>query len=178
MPESLEKALACLRVAGLNPKIGSFSDRLVIQKGTFLLQKLGVKLGYQFNLYIHGPYSKALTDELYANEKVLNKSGKDIKLTAKEEEACRELNAIGFNPSLLEIISTFVILADDLKYSQDEALTRLRTLKPKFSESEIILGTSKAREFVLKPTKSETVELKKTLTVWEKAGAETMAKAA
>lgn len=161
MSESFEKVLACLRVVGINTTIKSFNDRQVIQKGTFLLKKLGVILDYQFNLFIHGPYCKALTDDLYANEKNLNKIGRTVKLTEKEEEACKELRQIGKDPGMLEIISTFVILADDLHHSQDEALSRLRTLKPKFSESEIILGTSKAREFILKPSKSEAEELKK-----------------
>lgn len=45
--------------------IGSFSDRLLVQKKIYLAQSLGVDLGYRYNWYLKGPYSPELTTEAY-----------------------------------------------------------------------------------------------------------------
>ena len=34
----------------------AFDDRLLTQKKVFLLQELGVNLGYAYNWYVRGPY--------------------------------------------------------------------------------------------------------------------------
>lgn len=46
--------------------VNSFDDRLVLQKVVYLLETLGMKLGYRYNWYIHGPYSPALASDAYA----------------------------------------------------------------------------------------------------------------
>ena len=38
-----------------------FSDRLKLQKFVYLLQAIGLDLGYSFSWYIYGPYSTELT---------------------------------------------------------------------------------------------------------------------
>lgn len=48
-----------------SPNMEFFNDRLLLQKKVFLLQELGFDLGYHFNLYLHGPYSKDLATDGY-----------------------------------------------------------------------------------------------------------------
>lgn len=59
-----------LLLAGLLRRLGDFSirtfeDRLVLQKTVYLLQTFGIYLGYQFNWYLHGPYSPQLTRDAF-----------------------------------------------------------------------------------------------------------------
>ena len=51
---------------GLDFKIGSFRDRLILQKAMYLVQAAGVHLGYHYQWYLHGPYSPSLTRDEYA----------------------------------------------------------------------------------------------------------------
>ena len=50
---------------GKELRIKSFEDRLVMQKGCFLLNEMGVTPNYSFSLYIRGPYSSDLADDYY-----------------------------------------------------------------------------------------------------------------
>jgi uncharacterized protein YwgA len=51
---------------GLPFSIGSFDDRLILQKAIYLAQAAGVNLGYYYHWYLHGPYSPSLTKDEYA----------------------------------------------------------------------------------------------------------------
>jgi len=66
-----------LKILGLlQEKIESLRDlsnRMVFQKTIFILQEMGLDLGYQFKWYLNGPYSSALADsiedlEIYADD--------------------------------------------------------------------------------------------------------------
>jgi len=46
-------------------EIGSFKDRLIMQKAVYLAQAAGVNLGYYYHWYLHGPYSPSLTRDEY-----------------------------------------------------------------------------------------------------------------
>ncbi len=50
---------------GLRVKMGSFNDRLIVQKATYLCQAAGVQLGYMFRWYLRGPYSPGLTKDVF-----------------------------------------------------------------------------------------------------------------
>ncbi len=45
--------------------LNNIEDRKKLQKFVYLLQALGCRLHYHYNLYIHGPYSPELTREAY-----------------------------------------------------------------------------------------------------------------
>lgn len=47
-------------------EIGSFRDRLIVQKAIYLAQAAGVNLGYYYHWYLYGPYSPSLTRDEYA----------------------------------------------------------------------------------------------------------------
>jgi len=173
----LGKALACLRAAGLNPQIDSFEDRLKIQKGVYLLQKLGVQTGFSYGLYVHGPYSPNLAKCLFEHQQELDKLGASYHLIEKEQEAAKRLSEIEFKQNLLEIISTYLCLNLDLHYSAEDSLKRLREIKSFMPESDLAVGVSKAKQLMFKPTHEELEELKKELLLWDKASDETLAKA-
>ena len=50
---------------GLEFKIDTFEDRLILQKAVYLAQAAGVHLGYYYQWYLHGPYSPSLTRDEY-----------------------------------------------------------------------------------------------------------------
>jgi uncharacterized protein YwgA len=50
--------------------INTFEGRLVLQKTIYLLQSLGMYLGYKFSWYIHGPYSPDLTKDAFKLEPI------------------------------------------------------------------------------------------------------------
>jgi hypothetical protein len=66
----MDRQQIALRLAadglGLDFKIGSFQDRLILQKAMYLVQAAGVHLGYHYQWYLHGPYSPSLTRDEYA----------------------------------------------------------------------------------------------------------------
>lgn len=57
--------LLVIEKLGLEPRIDTFNDRLLMQKSVYLAQALGVNLGYHFGWYLRGPYSPALTRDLF-----------------------------------------------------------------------------------------------------------------
>lgn len=52
-------------VEGIFPETGieleNFEQRLILQKSIYLIQRLGIDLGYRFSWYVHGPYAPDLT---------------------------------------------------------------------------------------------------------------------
>lgn len=56
----------------LELRIESFEDRLICQKKIYLLQELGIDLGYKYNWYVYGPYSPALTNYVYSHIDIFN----------------------------------------------------------------------------------------------------------
>jgi hypothetical protein len=51
---------------GLDFRISTFEDRLILQKAVYLMQAAGVHLGHYYQWYLHGPYSPSLTRDVYA----------------------------------------------------------------------------------------------------------------
>jgi uncharacterized protein YwgA len=64
-----------------------FNNRIIYQKIVYLLQYLGISLGYRFNWYIRGPYSPLLTRTLYilSDNPILQQSGKEKELKNIDE---------------------------------------------------------------------------------------------
>ena len=58
--------MLALKQLGMDLKIESFNDRLVLQKSVMLIQKAGVNLGYSYNWHLRGPYSPGLTSDAFA----------------------------------------------------------------------------------------------------------------
>ncbi|HEY7307853.1 MAG TPA: hypothetical protein VH643_00700 [Gemmataceae bacterium] len=66
-----------LDTLGVPARVNSFSNRLVLQKAVYLAQAAGVQLGYQYNWYLRGPYSPALTRDAFAIVAELDQGAND-----------------------------------------------------------------------------------------------------
>ncbi len=56
-----------LKELGVSSDISGFDSRLILQKAVYLAEEAGINLGYPFNWYLRGPYSPALTRDLFGN---------------------------------------------------------------------------------------------------------------
>ena len=52
---------------GMDQSMSSFDDRLALQKTVYLIQQMGMHLGYPFSWYLRGPYSRDLTADAFSN---------------------------------------------------------------------------------------------------------------
>lgn len=62
-------------IGGIIKRVGTFSnetleDRKRFQKTIYLIQAFGIDLGYEFNWYVHGPYSPKLAKVGYKLEEI------------------------------------------------------------------------------------------------------------
>lgn len=171
-----DKVIACLKELGMKkPSVADFEDKLVIQKVVYLLQLKGIKTGFNYGLYIRGPYSPGLTKELYAHKSELQHLKTADHLTKKETEAVDELKELlGLKPSLLEVAATYSYFAFGRKEDPITALKNVRTMKPFYSETQIAVGISRAKEYLFKPTDKELADLKKELEPWQEASIKSM----
>ena len=119
-------------------------------------------------------FALALIDQLSVeiNEEkeitsALTKATQDAAFKVKFEEikALFDLN----NPSVLEIAATFEYFQADARLNEFEALIRLKDLKPFYSETELAIGVSKAKQLFFKPSETDLSELKKELMPWQEA---------
>ena len=62
-PSSLIVAISKALDRSLNK--GRFNDRLLMQKGCYILNRWGYGPEYKYSLYIRGPYSSELADDYY-----------------------------------------------------------------------------------------------------------------
>lgn len=108
-----------------------FIDRLISQKVQYFAQIFGVSPEYNFNLYLRGPYSPDLANDLYE----INKS--DIKIE-EHQFASNQLEVkfgalskfiINKSPRDLEIISTLHWLMKVARLDSRKAMIKLKELK-------------------------------------------------
>ncbi|MCD6247702.1 MAG: hypothetical protein J7J87_04730 [Candidatus Diapherotrites archaeon] len=173
---SLDKVVACLKALNFKPNIDNFEHRLIIQKLVYLLELKGVKTGFSYSLYVRGPYSSELTEQIYESRKKVenlvtseNLSNTELKYVQEFKELFRELR-----PSILEVAATYAFFAFDQKQDPLTALKNVKRMKPFYSEAQIAIGVSKAKEFLFTPTKKELNELKKELWPWQEASKKSM----
>lgn len=65
MNEDLVILNSYLTELGVAPRIKTLNDRIRVQKGIYLAQAAGADLGYDYNWYLHGPYSPELANDYY-----------------------------------------------------------------------------------------------------------------
>jgi|SRR3989338_6964809 len=173
---NLDKVVACLKAINLKPKIDEFEDRLLIQKAVYLLQLKGIKTNFSYHLYVRGPYSKELTDEIYDNRNKVERLETSLKLSNTEAKMIGEFNELffGLKPGILEVAATYSLFAFDQKQDAITALKNVKRMKSFYSEAQIAVGISKAKEFLFRPSEKEISELKEELRPWQEASAESM----
>ena len=60
-----QQILLALEEAGIPVRVGQVDERLLLQKGVYLLQEAGVHLGYRYRWYLRGPYSTGLANDVF-----------------------------------------------------------------------------------------------------------------
>ena len=173
------KAIAFFKALGFERlSLDSFSDKVIAQKAVYLLQLKGVKLGFNYNLYLRGPYSPELAREMYAHRSEVEKLETTAALSAKENAEAREFNeTFGLKPSILEAAATYSYFREGGQ-SALEALKSTKKQKPFLSETQVALGTNAAKEYLFPPSKKVLEEMKREFAPWERAAVEDWGKCA
>lgn len=111
-------------------KVNRFDARLKLQKYVYLARKFGLNLDYNYNLYIHGPYSPELAKEYYALGNI-----KGIKVDLDE----RFVDLIkGKSEQWLELAATIVMVFERYSNISDEMVIELvKSSKPFATEKEL-----------------------------------------
>ena len=106
--EKRKKVIAFFKELGFEFDIARFDDRLIAQKLVCLLELKGIDLGYSCSLYVRGPYSPDLTQDLYAFTREFENLETGSRLNTQEKEAAGELGRIfGLKPVPLEVGATY-----------------------------------------------------------------------
>jgi uncharacterized protein YwgA len=173
--EKHKKVIAFFKELGFEFDIARFDDRLIAQKLVCLLELKGIDLGYSCSLYVRGPYSPDLTQDLFAFTREFENLETGTRLNAGEKEAAGELLRIfGLKPVPLEVGATYGYYT--LRQNSDplEALRQVKRLKPFYSEAQIALGISKAKQFLYKPSQKDLEDLKRETGIWQRASLKTL----
>ena len=168
--EKRKKLIAFFKELGFAFDIARFDDRLIAQKLVCLLEFRGIDLGYPCSLYVRGPYSPDLTKDLFAFTPEFENPETGSRLNTAEKEAAGELGRIfGLKPVPLEVGATYGYYAIRQDCDPLEASRQVKRLKPFYSEAQIALGISKAKQFLFRPTRKDLEELKKETRIWQRA---------
>lgn len=71
--QAIDLGLVLKQVPGSDFSMGTFQDRLKLQKTVYLLQAFGVYLGYDFSWYLRGPYCPVLTTNGFILQEIYDK---------------------------------------------------------------------------------------------------------
>ena len=110
---------------GLN--LGSFAQRLLLQKRVFLASMLGINLGFGHSWYIRGPYSPTLTRDAYAIEEARVKGSAatlalpDV-LARRLDDIRSIFGASWDNPQRMELLASMCYLARTFRANDVESL--------------------------------------------------------
>jgi uncharacterized protein YwgA len=139
----------------------NFENRFKIQKYVFLAKYFGLDMKYDYNLYIHGPYSSALADDYYelATNLVRNNNNNnrnDIDANKKKPPLPDTFDANAFygfvagkNLEWLEAASTLLSLNESFT-DRESLLDRITNMKDHIPREKIesILSELEKRRFV------------------------------
>ena len=174
MPDDLDKVIACLRFLGLHPQMRVYRWRFLTQKIIFLAKALGMDIGYDFTIYVAGPYSRQLNCDYYLDEiktKIDNLQTDCVlaDLDRSVLEKIRDCQGLLENQSLMEAASTAVyFMKQDPEISEDNLFVNLKRLKPHIGDADRVVGITKAKELLFKQ-EYLTEEIKREIDEWDKA---------
>lgn len=181
MIDDFEKVIIALKYWNLklkNPKEEkNFQDRLIIQKLTFLLKYLGIKMSYYFTLYRNGPYCAELTQDYYHNSWRIVNLDTHLKPFPREKKIFDRINEVVFShplykkypASLLEAVSTAYYLKQfNTDMLDDELFKHSKNEKPYLSDKIIIIAINLVKKLMFKP-EHLTDDLKDELELWDNA---------
>jgi uncharacterized protein YwgA len=118
--------------------VDTFEQRLRSQKVQYLAQAFGVSPAYGFSLYIHGPYSPALANDLFTiyERKIPTDPSKFIPDILNERFDRLSTFVKSKSNRELELISTAHLFINGLKYSELSTIKQLKDWK-KASDKEV-----------------------------------------
>ncbi|BCU68703.1 hypothetical protein HS7_21400 [Sulfolobales archaeon HS-7] len=135
---NIDIALSVLKYAKPDLRLdikNSFDDRLRLQKYVFIMEKLGLNLGYDFNEYLRGPYSPGLAMDYYGNADTVKELKISRELTNEERKVAEKMKEIvELTPTELEALS-YVLLKGWL--CDDDALVNVGFYKPHLTVNEV-----------------------------------------
>jgi len=111
--------------------VNRFDNRLKLQKFVYLAKRYGIDLDYNYNLYIHGPYSPELADDYYHMED--DSPAESIELP---EDFLRLIK--GKSERWLEFAATLVMIKERYPELDEKSMINLvRDNKPFAEEKEL-----------------------------------------
>ena len=151
MNKDFDKVVECFKILNYTPNVDKFEDRIIVQKVIFLLQIKKVEFGYDFNLYLRGPYSPDLTKDMFdQSDKFIENNTSSRKIEEKEIHQIKYLKyIISLDTSLLEVAATFAYFKKIEKEDADEATIKVKKMKHFISENKITKGIYKTEEYLL-----------------------------
>lgn len=170
MKPGLAKVLAACHELGIKVDIGNFDSKLRAQKVAYLLQQLGIAIPYRFSLYVRGTYGPELTKELYENEQgPRERPGRGV-LTKRDFAAIERLkDHIELRSHPLEVAATYHLLRYGQQLSEDDAIRRLKDLKPFISERDVVVGISRTKQLFPLVSAKDVEDLRAEMEPWEAA---------
>lgn len=138
----------------------TFDDCLLSQKKVFLLQSLGVDIGYSYNWYIRGPYSPDLTSYIFANLDILKEQNlSEYKLSEDVKKKIDTVNGLSAkkpnslsDPSWYELLASVFYIHKMWKKSVDEVFSSLSKYKPQYTKEQCSLALSVLKESNMVPS--------------------------
>lgn len=170
MKPELEKAMAAYEKLGIKVDVNDFDSKLMAQKIAYLLQRLGVALPYRFSLYVRGAYAPQLTKDIYENELGKKEKPRKDALTKKDLQAVEKLRQhVDLQSTQLEVAATYDFLRRHDDLSEDEAIARLKDLKPFIPEREVVVGIARVKQLFPEATSKDIESLREEMEPWERA---------
>lgn len=172
MSSNLNKIIACLRFLNLHPHMYVYRWRFLTQKIAFLAKSLGMGIGYDFTIYVAGPYSRELNCEYFPDETKtkMDTLQTDYVLTDSDLlilQRIRDCQGLLENQNLMEATSTAVyFIKQNPIIAEDDLFINLKALKPHIGDTDRVIGITKAKELLFKP-EYLTEEIKREIDEWD-----------
>lgn len=126
-------------------KIDTIYDRILLQKKIYIAQIFGLRLGYGYSWYLHGPYSPDLASAAY--QIVPEGFGSLANWSFKEEykKVIERVNLLeGKNKLSLDVVQWYELLSSVIFWNENgyeenaENISQVAKSKPQFSEGQIL----------------------------------------
>ncbi len=123
----------------------TFDERLLSQKKVFLLQELGVDIGYSYNWYIRGPYSPDLANYIFHNLDILKEQDlSGYRLSEESQDKIKLVNGLAGKkpdslrslPSWYELLASVLYIHKAWKKNGDDVFTSLLQYKPQYTREQ------------------------------------------
>lgn len=131
--------------------ISSLTNRIILQKKIYLLQKFGFDLGYDYKWYWYGPYSVLLNKDYYNIDKMDNTN---VLLNKSQEDALYKLSELlkGNEDSLkfVEMAASLIFIKEENPFwNNEEIMTKLLNEKSHLDSEGIKKVVEKLKNFSL-----------------------------